>query len=588
MEKYKWDLTKFYKNEDDFNNDINEANHLLEEIIKYKGKILENDKTLLEVLELDSKIELLIDRLYVYSFLGYYDNMEDEKFQNYKERAINIFNKTYSERTFITPEILSSSYDKVLELISKNEKLEKYKFELESLFRKKEHILSENEEKILSELRDTFRIPNDAYTAINNTDIRFGKLKDETGKKVELTTSNYTKLISSKDRKVRKNAFKKEYEYYKNHINTISALYIGRVKIDGFVARTRKYKDILNMYLFDDKVSDKLYKNLIKITNKNTKYLKEFYKIKAESLGYKPHMYDIYVNTSSVPEKEITYEEGIKIVNKALSPLGKEYLEIFNKLLNTNCVDVYPKNKKRSGAYQWGTYGVDPYVSLNYENDIDSVSTLAHEMGHAMHTYYSNKNQDYIYANYPIFLAEIASTVNEVLLSDYLIKNTDKKEEKIYYIVEFLDKFKATVFRQVMFAEFEHIIHKKFEEGEPLTKDLLCKTYYSLNKKHFSGAVTVDKDIQYEWARIPHFYTPFYVYQYATGFISALVIVDKLENDKTFKEKYIKFLSSGSSDYPLELLLKLGIDISDEKVLNKAFDIFYEKVKLLKKYISEE
>lgn len=588
MEKYKWDLTKFYKNEDDFNKDINEANHLLEEIIKYKGKILENDKTLLEVLELDSKIELLIDRLYVYSFLGYYDNMEDEKFQNYKERAINIFNKTYSERTFITPEILSSSYEKVLELISKNEKLEKYKFELESLFRKKEHILSENEEKILSELRDTFRIPNDAYTAINNTDIRFGKLKDETGKKVELTTSNYTKLISSKDRKVRKNAFKKEYEYYKNHINTISALYIGRVKIDGFVARTRKYKDILNMYLFDDKVSDKLYKNLIKITNKNTKYLKEFYKIKAESLGYKPHMYDIYVNTSSVPEKEITYEEGIKIVNKALSPLGKEYLEIFNKLLNTNCVDVYPKNKKRSGAYQWGTYGVDPYVSLNYENDIDSVSTLAHEMGHAMHTYYSNKNQDYIYANYPIFLAEIASTVNEVLLSDYLIKNTDKKEEKIYYIVEFLDKFKATVFRQVMFAEFEHIIHKKFEEGEPLTKDLLCKTYYSLNKKHFSGAVTVDKDIQYEWARIPHFYTPFYVYQYATGFISALVIADKLENDNTFKEKYIKFLSSGSSDYPLELLLKLGIDISDEKVLNKAFDIFYEKVKLLKKYISEE
>ena len=342
------------------------------------------------------------------------------------------------------------------------------------------------------------------------------------------------------------------------------------------------------MYLFSDKVSDKLYKNLIKITNKNTKYLKDYYRIKAESLGFKPHMYDIYVNTSSVPEKEISYEEGIKIVNEALSPLGKDYLKTFNKLLETNCVDVYPKAKKRSGAYQWGAYGVDPYVSLNYENNIDSVSTLAHEMGHAMHTYYSSKNQEYIYADYPIFLAEIASTVNEVLLSNYLIKNTDNKEEKIYYIVEFLDKFKATVFRQVMFAEFEHLIHKKYEAGESLTKDLLCKTYYDLNRKHFSGAVTVDKDIQYEWARIPHFYTPFYVYKYATGFISALVIADKLENDKAFKDKYIEFLSSGSSDYPLELLLKLGIDISDEKVLNRAFDMFNEKVKLLKKYTSGE
>ena len=326
--------------------------------------------------------------------------MEDPEFQDYKERAISAVNKAYSERTFINPEILSSSYEKVLGLISKNKDLAKYKFILEKIFRSKEHVLSESEEKILSELSDTFRIPNDAYDAINNTDVKFGTLKDENGKKIELTTSNYTKLISSKDRKVRKNAFKKEYEYYKNHINTISALYIGKVKIDGFSAKTRKYKNILDMYLFSDKVSDKLYENLIKITNKNTKYLKDYYRIKAESLGFKPHMYDIYVNTSSIPEKEISYEEGIKIVNEALSPLGKDYLKTFNKLLETNCVDVYPKAKKRSGAYQWGAYGVDPYVSLNYENNIDSVSTLAHEMGHAMHTYYSSKNQEYIYVLY--------------------------------------------------------------------------------------------------------------------------------------------------------------------------------------------
>ena len=588
MDKYKWDLTKFYKNKEEFNKEIEEVNRLLEELSKYKGKILESDKTLLEVLELDSKIDLLIERLYVYSFLGYYDNMEDPEFQDYKERAISAVNKAYSERTFINPEILSSSYEKVLGLISKNKDLAKYKFILEKIFRSKEHVLSESEEKILSELSDTFRIPNDAYDAINNTDVKFGTLKDENGKKIELTTSNYTKLISSKDRKVRKNAFKKEYEYYKNHINTISALYIVKVKIDGFSAKTRKYKNILDMYLFSDKVSDKLYENLIKITNKNTKYLKDYYRIKAESLGFKPHMYDIYVNTSSIPEKEISYEEGIKIVNKALSPLGKDYLKTFNKLLETNCVDVYPKAKKRSGAYQWGAYGVDPYVSLNYENNIDSVSTLAHEMGHAMHTYYSSKNQEYIYADYPIFLAEIASTVNEVLLSNYLIKNTDNKEEKIYYIVEFLDKFKATVFRQVMFAEFEHLIHKKYEAGESLTKDLLCKTYYDLNRKQFSGAVIVDKDIQYEWSKIPHFYTSFYVYKYATGFISALLIADKLIHEKDFKDRYIEFLSSGCSDYPQELLNKLGIDLNDENTLNNAFLLFDDKVKLLNKYMNGE
>ena len=257
-------------------------------------------------------------------------------------------------------------------------------------------------------------------------------------------------------------------------------------------------------------------------------------------------------------------------------------------LLNTRCVDVFPKNKKRSGAYEWGTYGVDPYVSLNYDYNYDSVSTLAHEMGHAMHSFYSYKNQDYLYASYPIFLAEIASTVNEVLLSNYLIKNADNKDEKIYHLIDFLDKFKATVYRQVMFAEFEYLIHQKYENGQALTKDLLCETYYELNKKHFAPVIDVDKEIQYEWARIPHFYTPFYVYKYATGFISALIIADKLENEEGFKDKYIKFLSSGSSKYPLDLLMELGIDISDEKVLNRAFELFNEKVNLLKKLERDE
>ena len=299
-------------------------------------------------------------------------------------------------------------------------------------------------------------------------------------------------------------------------------------------------------------------------------------------------MYDLYVNTSKVPEKVIPYEDAIKIINEALKPLGEDYLNKFNYLVENRCIDVYPKDKKRSGAYQWGTYGILPYVSLNYENNIDSVSTFAHEMGHAMHTYYSDTNQDFIYASYPIFLAEIASTVNEVLLSNYFIKNAKNKDEIEYHLIDFLDKFKATVYRQVMFAEFENIIHEKYESGKSLTKDLLCDTYYKLNKNHFGGAVVVDKDIQYEWARIPHFYTSYYVYKYATGFISALIIADKLENDETFKDKYIRFLSSGNTKYPLELLKDLDIDLTNEETLNKAFLLFNEKLELLKNIESGE
>ena len=588
MDKYKWDLTKLFKNEEEFNKCIDKVNALLKEIVKYKGKIFESSKTLLEFLKLDTEIDMLTDKIYIFAYLGYYDNMSDENFLQKKEKANNIMNNSSSVRSFVTPEILSKDYEEVQKLLSENKELEKYKFTFEKVFRRKAHTLSEQEELLLSNVSETFSTSRDAFNALNNVDIKLGSIKDENGKSVELTSSNYGRFITSTNRNVRKNAFKKDNKYYENYINTLSALYAGKVKTNAFFAKTRKYNSILEMYLFSDKISTKLYENLIKITNKNTKYLKEYYKLKGKKLGYKLHLYDTYANISSMPKKDIPYEEGVKIINKALSPLGEEYLKEFNRLLDNNVVDVYPKKAKRSGAFEWCTYGVEPYVSLNYENNIDSVSTLAHEMGHAMHSYYSNANQDYINADYPIFLAEIASTVNEVLLSNYLIKNSEDNEEKIYYLVEFLDKFKGTVYRQTMFAEFEDIIHKKYENGEAITKDLLCKTYYDLNKKEFGGAVVVDKDIQYEWSKIPHFYSSFYVYKYATGFISALLIANKLETDKNFKDKYIEFLSSGCSDYPQELLYKLGIDLTNENTLEKAFQLFNEKVKLLNEYMNGE
>ncbi len=585
---YTWDLTKIIKNDTEYKSILKEINRLLDEFIKYKGSLLKDENTFYDALEMQKKIDMLAEKLYVYSYLSYYENMGNKKYQEYKETATSIYEKVESLTSFVNPELLSNDFSLIEEYISKNKKLEIYRRALENLFRFKEHILSEKEEKILSDASEAFKTSTNAYEAIDNVDIKFDKIKNENNEEVELTPYNYGGFLSSKNRDVRKSAFESEYKFYREHINTISALYIGNVKTDAFISRTRKYNSILESFLFDDKVDTKLYKNLIKITNDNLEYLKNYYKLKERSLGYKLHMYDLYVNTSVVPKKVIEYEDGIKVVNEALKPLGSEYLDAFNRLLNTRCVDVFPKAKKRSGAYEWGTYGVDPYVSLNYEKNVDSVSTLAHEMGHAMHSYYSYKTQDYLYASYPIFLAEIASTVNEVLLSNYLIDKADNKDEKIYHLVDFLDKFKATVYRQVMFAEFEDIIHEKYENGEVLTKDLLCDTYLELNKKHFAPVIEVDEDIQFEWARIPHFYTPFYVYKYATGFISALIIADKLVNEKDFKDKYIKFLSSGSSKYPLDLLNDLGIDITDTKVLNRAFELFNEKVILLDKIEKEE
>ena len=581
--KYKWDLTKIFKNEKEYNDTFSEVDDLVNELISFKGKILDNSENLLKVLELDSKIDLLIERLYVYSFLGYYENMSDVKFQEYKEKVLSIASDISSKTSFITPELLSSNFECVLEFIKENKKLQKYKTMLERTFRYKKHVLSEKEEKLLSDIIEMARVPKGTYEELNNNDSYFGKIKDENGNSVLLTSSNYGMFLSSKDRNVRKSAFNHEYKFYSNHINTISSLYIGKVKTNCILSRIRKYNNVLENMLFADNISTSLYDNLINVTNKNIKYLKDFYYYKDKQLGYKLHMYDLYVNTSKMPEKKVSYEEAVKIANEALKPLGEDYLNKFNHLISNNCVDVYPKDKKRSGAYEWGTYGYEPYVSLNFDGTINSVSTLCHEMGHAMHTYYSNSNQDYIYASYPIFLAEIASTVNEILLSEYLYKNTKDKDEKEYYLIEFLDKFKATVYRQVMFAEFESIVHKKCENKESLTKEMLCNIYLELNKKHFDGPVVVDNTIKYEWARIPHFYDSFYVYKYATGFISALLIANRLLTDKDFKDKYIKFLSSGDIMYPLDLLKSIDIDLTDEKTLEKAFDIFNEKLEELKK-----
>lgn len=589
MDKYKWDLSKIFKDEKEFYDAINKIKTNLNKLSKYKGHILDSKNSLYEFYILDDETSLLCDRVYVYSYLGYYDNTSDVKFQEYKEKATSIVHKYSTIVSFVIPEFQSKEYEYVLKLIDGDSRFDKYRFGLENIYRFKKHVLSSEEEKLLSEVSNVFSSSHDAFVALNNTDVIFDNIKDENNKSVKLTSSNYSKYITSKDERVRKNAFSSLIKFYKKHINTISSLYLGQIKADTVCSKVRKYDSSISSSLFRDNIPVELYDTLIKCTVSNLDTLKKYYDIKSRVLGKKLHIYDTYVNISSLEEKNISFEEGVVLVNKALKVLGEDYLSEFNNIINSNCVDVYPKDNKRSGAYEWGTYGVSPYVSLNYENNIESVSTLAHEMGHAMHTYYSNLNQDYNNANYPIFLAEIASTVNEVLLSEYLINNTSDIDEKIYYLNEFIDKFKGTVFRQVMFATFEKEIHEKYENNEAITPSVLCDEYYKLNQLYFSPSVIVDDDIKYEWARIPHFYSSFYVYKYATGFISALVIASKLINNESgFRDKYIKFLSSGGSNYPLDILKELGIDLNDYNTINGAFDILRNKVQLLQEYLDRK
>lgn len=588
VKNYTWDLSKVFKSDEEYQNSLEKAYNLINELKSYKGKITKDSNSLYEFLVKSDECSRLIEKIYVYSYLCYYDDGNNKLNKEKSLKASNLYDYYNENMSFVRSEILSCDYDALMKYFDVNEKLEKYRFSFEKMFRYKDYTLSEKEENVIALAESSFGTSDEAYSALNNLDINLGYIKIN-GKKQELTNSNYSIFIKNPDRKVRKNAFNGLYNFYEKHINTISNLYVGSIKEHFFISKVRGYKNPLNASLYSDNISEDLFKTLIKCANNNLSSLEEYMKLKNKHMGLKnAHMYDVYLMPENALSEKISFDESIDIICEALKPLGEDYQKTFKDIINKGCVDVYPKKGKRSGAYQWCSYDTPTYVSLNYVNDVSSVSTFAHEMGHAIHSYYSNKKQDYIYASYPIFLAEIASTVNEILLSEYLINNASD-DEKLIYICEFLEKARATIYRQVMFSEFESICYDKYDNNIPLTKDELCNTYYELNKKYFGKSAISDEEIKYEWARIPHFYTPFYVYKYATGFTCALIIASKLlKGEEGFKEKYIEFLSSGCSDYPLEIIKKLGIDLENINTLQSAFDYFNEKTNEFKKLIERK
>lgn len=575
-DKFKWAVSDLYSSDEAWEKDYNSILELTDQPSELKGRMGESAGMLYKALKEYEQVEYITERVYVYAFMKYYEDTGNSKYQEISGKAQMAAMKVSEKYAFLEPELISIDTYVLDKYISEDERLGMYKHFIDDCLAGKEHTLSEKEEALLAKASQMSTVPNEVFSKFNNADVKFGKVKRENGQEDELTNGNFATFMESHDRAVRKAAFEALYKQYGAYINTIAAAFYGNVKQAMFYADARGYKSTLNMYLDGSFIPENVYKNLIKTVNDNLDKMYCYVDIRKKALGVDElHFYDIYAPMVEDIDWKISYDEAKDIVVKALAPMGEEYVSHIKEGFNNGWVDVYENTGKRSGAFSWGAYGTHPYVFLNYSDTLNDVFTVIHEMGHAMHTYYSNANQPYIYAGYKIFVAEVASTCNEAILMQYMLKNTDDEKKKRYLLNHFFEQFKGTLYRQTMFAEFEMEAHAKAGQGEVLSAESLCAMYKKLNEKYFGPDMVIDDEIALEWARIPHFYTPFYVYQYATGYSAAIAISTKiLAGDEQVIEGYRKFLSGGSSMHPIELLKLCGIDMTRPDVVQEALDVF--------------
>lgn len=586
-EKYQWNLKDIFKSTEDFENTIKQLQKNLEIVKTYQGELAKSSENLYNCYNAYEKALENYEKIYAYGMLKFHLNMADSgNIKLYKRcEAIGTeFEKTLS---FMTPEITEIDTNKLLKFIEENKKLKRYEREIKEIIKEKEHVLSKQEENLLAMYSEVFSAQENVFDILTNTEFNFGEITEENGKKTKMTDSNYSIFLKSQNENIRKQAFNLMYSKYSEFLNTIGELYLARVKEDTITAKLRKYSSSLEKAVNNDDSNLKVYNSLIEAVHSNINVNHEFIKLKRKLLKKEEmHIYDIYVNPFQISDDTITFEQAKEEVLKALNVLGKEYISKLEEAFSNRWVDVYPKENKRGGAYSMGVYGVHPYVLDNFVNNKRDVSTIAHELGHAMHSYYSNTNQNVIDSNYTIMVAEIASTTNEILLAKYQIENEQDKTKKAEIIYELLEMIRATLFRQAMFAEFEKMVHEKIELGEMLSSDDLSNMYYKLNEQYFGKNCVIDEQIKYEWARIPHFYTPFYVYKYATG-ISAAIIIAKniLEGKKGYKEKYIEMLKQGCTKKSVDLLKMVDVDLEDIETYKGAIDFYKDLTMELKKLI---
>ena len=587
--KYKWDLTQVFRSTKDFEESYKKAEDLIEDFKKYENIMKENAKGFYETINTYYEIARILDKLYVYTSLLSDTNTANNDNQALKIKVSNLLDKWSKASFFVTPTILKKEYQEIEKYYLEEPKLKDYEIILKKEFRYKEHTLSDREEKLLSNLTKILNNNYQTYELLKDSDLSFGSILDEEEKEVELTCSNYSIYIESKNRRVRKDAFQTLYKTYKQFINTFASTLSGNINENATIAKIRKYTSTIEWCLYDDELDESIYNNLIETVSNNMNILYKYYALKKEILKLDElHLYDIYTPIVKEFDKKYPYEEAKETVLKALSILGEDYISTLEKGLNNNWVDVYPTPAKRTGGYSGGSYDTEPYILLNYQEKYDDMSTLAHEAGHSMHSYYTRISNPYQYGNYSIFVAEVASTTNEILLAKYLLKTSDNKEEKRFILDKLMNLFKATIYRQTMFAEFEQKIYEDVEKDIPLTADYLSEKYYNLNKKYFGSNVIVDEEIQYEWARIPHFYYNFYVYQYATGLSAACHIAnDILSGKENAVENYKSFLKCGSKKNPIDSLKLAGVDLTKKEVVESALNMFNETIEEFKKLTDE-
>ena len=572
-----WAIEDLYGSDEAWEEDYKRLETKLLELAAYEGHLGDGPEALLGMQRTWDELHMLAEKVYVYASQRLHEDTDNGHYQNLAARAQGLLIKLSEAGAYIEPEILALPEGTVEKFLTENEALQVYRQYFENMIRLRQHVLDKEREELLAAIGELAEGPKDIFTMFNNADLRFPVIQGEDGEPVEVTHGRYMTLLQSSKRSVRQAAFEALYKTYGQYRNTLAAAYRANVKQEVFYAKARNYQSDLEAALNKSHIPVPVYDNLIQAVHEHLPQMYRYLELRRRFLHVEElHMYDLYTPMVSKKDgQKISFEKAKEMVLQGLAPMGEEYVSLLREGFSSRWIDVYENKGKKSGAYSWGAYGTHPYVLLNHQDNLNSVFTLAHEMGHALHSWYSDAHQPYIYAGYEIFVAEVASTCNEALLIHHLIGTTEDPKEKAYLINYFLEQFRTTLFRQTLFAEFEKITHNMQKQGETLTADRLCEVYYGLNRLYFGENMCVDREIEMEWARIPHFYTPFYVYQYATGFSAAIALSGKiLKEGASAVEAYKNFLKGGSSRYPLELLRMAGVDMEQKKPVEDALGVF--------------
>lgn len=582
-----WDLTSMFKNDELFESSFKEIEGLVEAFSKHEKNLTKNADALLNALEDRNTLLMKMENLYVYSHLKSDQDTADATYQALNARAMALYSKVGAALSFIETSLLKAN-EQVIRTYLEDDRLSIYETEFNHLFERRSHILSDKEEKLLALASDVLTASSKTYSVLDNADLTFESVINEKGEQLPLSHGRYGLYLESTDRNLRQQAFEHMYASFRAHENTFASTLSHNVKLHNFNATIRNFSSAREAALFSNHIPESVYDALVSAINQQLPLLHKWVDLRKKALGLDEiKMYDLYVPMVNDLDLEYTYEESKAILLKAFEPLGNDYLKGIQEAFDSRWIDVMENKGKRSGAYSSGCYTSNPYVLLNWQDNLDNLYTLAHELGHSMHSYYTRKNQPFIYGDYSIFVAEVASTTNENLLTAYLLKITENPKVRAYLLNHYCDGVKGTVYRQTQFAEFEHLIHKLDQEGTALTSELLSAEYDKLNRKYYGEAVTYSDEIKYEWARIPHFYYNYYVYQYATGFSAASTLSEKILNEgQSAVNNYLSFLKAGSSLKPIEALKVAGVDMSKDEAIKKALNLFGQRLDELSQILS--